>query len=590
MKSIMNWTQVIDPFNNIFLSASVALIPILVIFWALIIKKMPCHKATLLATSIAIIIAISVYGMPLKLAILSTANGALYGLFPICWIVISAIFLFNITVESGQFEIIKHFMASVTSDRRMQALLIAFSFGAFLEGTAGFGAPVAITAAMLVGLGFDHLYAAGICLIANTAPVAFGAIGIPITVVSQVTSIPEMAISQMVGRTVPIVSLMLPFYLVILMSGYKKTIEVFPAILVSGGSFALLQWFSSNYMGPALPDIIASIGSILCLIVFLKYWKPKKIWRFPKEPVPTINTDIKYTTGQILKAWSPFILLTIMIIGWGMQPIKGILNEVGQIQFKFPGLNNVIKDKNGYLIPHIYKFNYLSAAGTAILFSALISIPLLGLKFKDAIRIFLKSLNQLKFPIITIASVLGFAYILNDSGITITMAEAMANTGFLFPLFAPILGWLGVFITGSDTSSNALFGKLQAVTATSIGVDPVVTVSANAAGGVIGKMISPQSIAVAAAAGNLVGRESDLFRFTVKHSFIMLLFVCFIVLAQAYFFSWVIPKYHMITAKAASLTSNFSKGYIYLLILAIVLIAFSAIIIVMGKKNTKLKK
>lgn len=581
----MNWVQTIDPFNNIFLSAFVAIVPILVIFFALIIKKMKGYLASLLAIAFAIVIAIIVYGMPVKLALLSATNGAMYGLFPICWIVISAIFLFNITVESGQFEIIKHFMASVTSDRRLQALLIAFSFGSFLEGTAGFGAPVAITAAMLYGLGFKPLYAAGICLIANTAPVAFGSIGIPITVASQVTSIPEMAISQMLGRTLPILSIMLPFYMIILMSGYKKTIEIFPAILVCGGSYAFFQWFSANYLGPALPDVIAGIGSILCLIIFLKFWKPKNTWRFPDESAPTLNAEIKYSTGQIIKAWSPFIILTIMIIAWGMQPIKGIFNAIGQVLFEFPGLHNVISDNNGNLIPHIFKFNYLSAAGTAILLSALISIPLLGLKFKDAIRIFIQTLKQLKFPIITIASILGFASIVNDSGMTITMAKALANTGFLFPFFAPILGWLGVFITGSDTSSNALFGKLQATTANSIGVDPVLTVAANAVGGGIGKMISPQSIAIAAAAGNLVGRESELFRFTVKHSFIMLILICFIVLAQAYVFKWLIPVYNMLDIKTIALIADPSKGYAYLLILLGVLVALASAVIIMGKKT-----
>jgi lactate permease len=384
----MNWTQVIDPFNNIALSALVAVLPILFIFWALIIKKMKGYQASLFAIAIAIVIAIAVYGMPVKLALLSTANGALYGLFPICWIVITAVFLFNITVESGQFEIIKHFMASITSDRRLQALLIAFSFGSFLEGTAGFGAPVAITAAMLVGLGFNPLYAAGICLIANTAPVAFGAIGIPITVASQVTAIPEMAISQMVGRTLPILSILLPFYLVILMAGLKRTNEVLPAILVSGISFAFLQWFSSNFLGPALPDVIAGIGSIVSLVVFLKFWKPKSIWRFENEPAPTINTERIYSTGQIIRAWSPFILLTVIIIAWGMQPIKIFLILLVSYNLNFPGLHNVIIDRNGKAIAHIYKFNYLSAAGTAILLSALISIPMIGLKFTQAIKIF----------------------------------------------------------------------------------------------------------------------------------------------------------------------------------------------------------
>jgi len=581
----MNWTQIIDPFKNIGLSAMVAAVPVLFIFWALIIKKMKGYKASLFATAIAILIAIFIYGMPTKLALLSTANGALYGLFPICWIIVPAVFLFNLTIRSGQFEIIKHFMATITSDRRLQALLIAFSFGSFLEGTAGFGAPVAITAAMLVGLGFNPLYAAGICLIANTAPVAFGSIGIPITVASQVSSIPEMAISQMVGRTLPFLSVMIPFYLVILMAGFKKTMEVLPAVLVSGISFAFLQWFSSNYIGPALPDVIAGIGSIVCLIIFLKFWKAKNIWRFPNEPEPIKNSEIQYSTGQIIKAWSPFIILTIMVIAWGLQPIKAILNAIGQVQFEFPGLHNVIKDSNGNGIPHIYKFNYLSAAGTAILFSALISIPLIGLKFSDATKIFIQTLKQLQFPIITIASVLGFAYIVNDSGISKTIAQALASTGWLFPFFAPVLGWLGVFITGSDTSANALFGKLQAATAVSIGVDPVVTVAANVSGGVVGKMISPQSIAVAAAAGQLIGKEADLFRFTVKHSFIMLIFICFIVLAQAYIFSWIIPQYEMLTQNAGAAPTNFSKGIIYLLLLVSVLVAVSGLVIGLNRRK-----
>ena len=582
----MNWTQVIDPFNNIGLSALLAVVPILFIFWALIIKKMKGYQASLLATSLAIIIAISAYGMPLKLALLSTANGALYGLFPICWIIITAVFLFNITIKSGQFEIIKHFMASITSDRRLQALLIAFSFGSFLEGTAGFGAPVAITAAMLVGLGFNPLYAAGICLIANTAPVAFGAIGIPITVASQVTSIPEMAISQIVGRTLPILSVVLPFYLVNIMAGFKKSLEVLPAIIVSGVSFALLQWSSSNFMGPALPDVIAGIGSILSLMLLLKFWKPKNIWRFPNEPPPTLDTDIKYTTGQILRAWSPFILLTLFIMAWGMKPIKEVFNAIGTLQFEFPGIHNVILDKSGKGIPHIFKFNYLSASGTAILLSALVSIPLIGLKFKEALTIFKETLIQLKFPILTISAVLGFAYIVNDSGITLTIAAALANTGFLFPFFAPVLGWLGVFITGSDTSANALFGKLQASTATSIGVDPVITVGANVSGGVVGKMISPQSIAVAAAAGDLIGKESDLFRFTVKHSFIMLLFICFIVLGQAYVYNWIVPKYQMLGASAGAILPDFTKGYTYLGVFAFVVVAFAtSVFLLNGKKN-----
>jgi len=581
----MKWTQVIDPLDNIILSVLVAILPILFIFWALIILKMKGYQASLLAIVIAALIAILVYGMPVRLVVLSIGHGAMYGLFPICWLVVMAVFLFNLTVRSGQFEIIKHFMASITSDRRLQALLIAFSFGAFLEGTAGFGAPVAITAAMLVGLGFNPLYASGICLIANTAPVAFGSIGIPITVASQVSGIPELPISQMVGRTLPILSVILPFYLVVIIAGVKKAKEVLPAVLVSGISFAVLQWFSSNYLGPSLPDVIAGLGSISCLMIFLRFWKPKTVWRFANEPTPTYNADVQHTGGQILRAWSPFLILTIMVIFWGMQPIKDVLNSIGQAQFEFPGLHNAIQGADGSLLAKVFKVNYLSAAGTAILIGSLVVIPLIGLTYSEGATVFTATLNQLKFPILTIAAVLGFAYLVNDSGITLTLADALANTGILFPFFAPVLGWLGVFITGSDTSANALFSKLQYATAQSIGVDPIVTVAANVSGGVVGKMISPQSIAVAAAAGNLVGQESQLFRFTVKHSFIMLAFICCITLAQAYLFQWIIPAYEMLSRSKSIINQDVSRGYVYLIGLAILLIALSVSIITLSKKK-----
>ena len=566
----MIWKQVVDPFGNPILSVLVAAVPVLFIFWALIVKKMKGYQASLLATLFAALIAIVVYGMPVKLALLSAAHGALYGLFPICWLVVMAVFLFNLTVSSGQFEIIRHGMASITADRRLQALLIAFSFGSFLEGTAGFGAPVAITAAMLVGLGFNPLYASGICLIANTAPVAFGSIGIPITVASQVSGIPEMPISQMVGRTLPILSVLLPFYLVTIIAGFRRALEIGPAALVSGVSFAFLQWFTSNYMGPALPDVIAGLGSIICLMIFLRVWKPKTVWRFTNEPAPTI-TDVAYTSGQILRAWSPFIVLTVTIIAWGLQPVKDVLNSLGLVQFNVPGLHNTILGNDGSLLPKVFRVNYLSAAGTAILLAALVSIPLIGLTYQEGVRVFGATLNQLKFPILTVASVLGFAYIVNDSGITGTLAAVLAGTGLLFPFFAPMLGWLGVFITGSDTSANALFSKLQYVTATAIGVDPVVTVAANVSGGVVGKMISPQSIAVAAAAGNLVGQESALFRFTVKHSFYMLAFICLLTLAQAYVLNGLIPTYDMRDVKQTAAASGVARGYAYLLLLAVLL-------------------
>jgi len=521
----------------------VAALPVLLIFF-LLIRKVKGYIAGLLTMLLAILLTFIVYGMPLKLALLSALHGALYGLFPICWIIIGAVFLFNITVKSGQFEIIKNFMASITPDRRLQALLIAFSFGAFLEGAAGFGAPVAISAAMLVGLGFNPLYAAGICLIANTAPVAFGSVGTPIIIASRISDIPEMAISQMVGRTLPILSLLVPGYLVVLMAGFKKSVEVMPAIIVSGVSFAFFQWLSANYMGPMLPDVLAGLASIICMMVLLKYWKPSSVWRFDEEPMQTIDTAITYTSGQILRAWSPFIIMTIFIIAWGFQPVKDALNTIGILKLEIPGLNNAIVKPDGTpLVIKPFEFNYLSAPGTAVLIASFISIPLVGMSYSEGIRTYWSTLRQLKFPIITIVSVVGFAFVANNSGMSTTMAVALAGTGVLFPFFSPILGWLGVFLTGSDTSSNALFCKLQATTAETLGVDPVVTVGANASGGVTGKMISPQSIAIGAAAVGLVGKESDLFRFTVKHSFVFLFAICIITCLQAYVGTWIIPEY-----------------------------------------------
>ncbi len=581
----MKWTQVIDPLHNIALSAILAAVPILFIFWALIIRKMKGYRATLSATAIALLIAVVFYKMPVSLALLSTAHGALYGLFPITWIIIGAIFVFNISVKSGQFEVIKHFMASVSSDRRIQALLIAFCFGSFLEGTAGFGAPVAITAAILIGLGFNPLYAAGICLVANTVPVAFGSVGIPITVASQVSDIPEMAISQMVGRTLPLLSLLLPFYLVVLICGFKRSLEVMPAIAVTGLSFSFFQWFTSNFLGPALPDIFAGIFSMISLMILLRFWKPKTTWRFANEPPEKDTEKRSYTRGQIVRAWSPFIIMTLFILTWGLQPVKTTLDSIGMLKFDIPWLHNTIRyHDTGDLLPQTFKFNYLSASGTGMLIGAFVSLPLAGLTFKDGVTIFGATLKQLRLPILTIASVLGFAYIVNNSGMSLTIAQTLAKTGILFPFFSPILGWLGVFITGSDTSSNALFGRLQHATAGSIGVDPVVTVSANCSGGVVGKMISPQSIAVAAAAVGLAGKESDLFRFTVKHSFIILAVVCLITLWQAYAAPWIIPVYVGIGQSMGGGYTDIMPGLYYLLALALCVAAVCLAVVRSGKK------
>ncbi len=585
----MNWTQEVNPLNNIGLSAIVAAIPVIFIFWALIIKKMKGYKASLLTLVVAVLVSVFVYGMPVKLAALSTLNGALYGLFPICWIITGALFLYNVTVVSGQFEIIKNFMASITTDRRLQALLIAFSFGAFLEGAAGFGTPVAITASMLIGLGYNPLYAAGICLIANTAPVAFGSIGTPIIIASQVSDLPEMAISQMVGRTLPILSVFVPFYLVVLISGFKKTIEVLPAILVCGISFALCQWFSSNYLGPMLPDVIAGLASIISLMVLLRYWKPKSVWHFKEEPEQKTEIGLKYSKAQVFRAWSPFIIMTIMIIAWGLQPVKDTLNSLGDIKFVIPGLQNAILKPDGApLIIKPFDFNWLSSSGLAMLLAAVISMPLIGMSFKEGAKTYIATLNQLKFPFITIASVLGFAFVANNSSMSVTMAMALAGTGALFPFFSPVLGWLGVFLTGSDTSSNALFCRLQHTTSNSIGVDPLVTVAANASGGVTGKMISPQSIAIGAASVGLVGKEGELFRFTLKHSFIMLFLICVITFMQAYIITWVVPEYKIIEGSIVAHVSNNNSGFYYILFLIAALSTIAVTVVFLNRRKSKI--
>ncbi|AGA69785.1 L-lactate transport [Desulfitobacterium dichloroeliminans LMG P-21439] len=545
----MPWTQDYAALGgSLGLTALAVSIPIVFLFWALAVKGMKGYLAGLLALAITIVDVIIVYKMPVTLALSATAYGMLYGLWPIAWIVITAVYLYNLTVESGQFEVIKSSIASISNDRRLQALIVAFCFGAFLEGAAGFGAPVAITGALLIGLGFDPIKAAGLCLIANTAPVAFGAIGAPIIAAGAVTGMGDFVISQAVGRQLPFISVIIPLYLVILMAGWKSAKEVMPAILVTGISFAVAQWWSSNTLGAYLPDIISSLFSLVCTTVFLRFWKPKKVWRFPHERDKEEPVANKYTGGQIAKAWSPFVILTAMVTIWGLPGFKSLILDQLHLVLKFswPGLDGMIYKAapivaKPTVYDAIFKWDFLSAGGTAILIAAIISCFVLGIKPGKAVKVFKDTLKQLIYPVINIAAVLGFAYLANYSGLSYTLGLFFASTGAMFPVLSPVLGWLGVFLTGSDTSANALFGKLQQVTAEQIGINPVLTVAANSSGGVVGKMISPQSIAVAAAATGLVGRESELFKFTVKHSLAMLVAVIVIICLQAYVVPGMVP-------------------------------------------------
>ncbi len=544
----MSWVQHYQPLGSVGLSAFVAGIPLYILFYMLAVKRMAGHKAAFAATAAAVILSIAAWQMPVGLALDATLYGAAIGIFPIVWIVITAIWVYNMTVESKEFNIIKNSLAQITDDRRLQAIFIAFAFGSFIEGTAGFGTPVAITAAMLVGLGFTPLYASGICLIANTAPVAFGAIGIPIVVAANVSGLDMMKISAICGRQLPFLSVIVPLWLSVTMCGFKRTTEILPAVIIAGVCFAGSQFLISNFVGPYLPDIISAVVTIVGLGAFLKVWKPKNVWHFPDEPPASQRVvESEYSGGEILRAWMPYIILALMVFLWGIKPIQNVLNAIFSINIQWPGLHNeviktlpIVAENTPY--GAVFKFNFLSTPGTAILIAGLISVIFMPkYSYGQAIPCLFRTIRQLKWPIATIAMILGLAYIMNYSGMSSSMGLAFTATGALFPFFAPILGWLGVFLTGSDTSSNALFGSLQKTTAQQIGVDPHLTVASNSSGGVTGKMISPQSISVATAASNMVGREGDIFRFTLPHSLAMLCFVAVLTLLQAYALKWMLP-------------------------------------------------
>ncbi|MGZ7146750.1 L-lactate permease [Bacillus sp. BC08] len=549
------WTQVYDPFGNIWISAAVALIPIIFFFLALAVFRMKGYVAGFITVVLTILVALFAYKMPFTMAMAATGYGFLYGLWPIAWIIIMSVFLYKISVKTGQFDVIRASVLSITNDHRLLVILIGFSFGAFLEGAAGFGAPVAITAALLAGLGLNPLYAAGLCLIANTAPVAFGAMGIPITVAGQVTGIDPHKIGQMAGHQLPFLSLFVPFFIVFLMDGFKGVRQTWPALFVAGSSFAITQFITATFLGPELPDITSALVSLVSLSLFLKVWQPKEIYQSKEansEVAATTATSMpKLTVGKVVKAWSPFIILTVMVVIWSQSFFKALFAPGGALEslvFKFevPGLHNLVMKAEPIVnkpTPYeaILKFDVLSATGTAILIACIISIFILKMSAKDAVVTFKETLNELKMPILSIGFVLGFAFIANYSGLSSTLALALAGTGGLFPFFSPFLGWIGVFLTGSDTSANALFSNLQAITAQQVGVSEVLLVAANTTGGVTGKMISPQSIAIACAAVGLAGKESDLFRFTVKHSLFFVIIVGIMTYVQAYYLTWMIP-------------------------------------------------
>ena len=549
------WEQLYDPAGNLWLSSLIALLPIAFFFLALAVLRMKGWLAGTITVTIALAVALLFYRMPVAQALGAAGYGFIYGLWPIAWIIIGAVFLYKVSVKTGQFAIIRASILSVTEDQRLQMLMVGFAFGAFLEGAAGFGAPVAITAALLVGLGFKPLYAAGLCLIVNTAPVAFGAMGIPIIVAGQVTGLDAFEIGQMAGRQLPFLTIIMLFWIMAIMDGWRGIKETWPAVLVAGGSFAIAQYLTSNFIGPELPDITASLASLVCLTLFLRRWQPKRIFRFETdasaEAAAQASAAPRYSAGQIAKAWSPFLILTAMVTLWSIKPFKALFAAGGPLEswvlkLPVPGLDQLVQKMPPIVnaptaYEAVYKFDAISATGTAIMLAAVIAILYLRMPVRAAVRTFAETVNELKMPIYSIGMVLAFAFIANYSGLSATLALALAHTGKAFTFFSPFLGWLGVFLTGSDTSSNALFSALQATTAQQIGVSEVLLVAANTTGGVTGKMISPQSIAIACAAVGLAGKESDLFRFTVKHSLIFTVMVGLITTAQAYWLTWMIP-------------------------------------------------
>lgn len=548
------WQQVYDPIGNIWLSSAIAALPIAFFFLALIKLKLKGHIAATLTVGIALLVALFLYRMPIDRALAAVVYGFFYGLWPIAWIIIAAVFVYQISVKTGQFDIIRSSILSITPDQRLQMLIVGFCFGAFLEGAAGFGAPVAITAALLVGLGFNPLYAAGLCLIVNTAPVAFGAMGIPIIVAGQVTGLDSFEIGQMVGRQLPFLTIIVLFWIMAIMDGWRGIKETWPAVVVAGGSFALAQYLSSNFLGPELPDIISSLVSLVCLTLFLRVWQPKRLFRFDNAEGAVVDQTLvqqHYALGQIIRAWMLFIFLTATVTLWSIPPFKALFAQGGSLydwvfSIPVPFLDKLVAKMPpvvANITPYVavFKLDWFSATGTAIMVAAIASVIYLRMKPKDALTTLAETLKALMLPIYSIGMVLAFAFISNYSGLSATLALALAHTGSAFTFFSPFLGWLGVFLTGSDTSSNALFAALQATTAQQIGVSDVLLVAANTTGGVTGKMISPQSIAIACAAVGLVGKESDLFRFTVKHSLIFTCMVGVITTLQAYWLTWMIP-------------------------------------------------
>jgi lactate permease len=548
------WTQTYDPCGNLWLSALLATVPVVLLLGLLGGWHMRAHRAALVGLGVALGIAVTGFGMPSQLALMAALYGALFGLFPIGWIVLCAIFVYNVTVEAGQFDVLRRSIASLADDARVQVLLIAFSFGAFIEGAAGFGTPVAISAAMLIGLGFRPLQAAGLALIGNTAPVAFGALGTPLLTLAKVTDLPVDQLSMMVGRQLPFFSLLVPFWLVWTMSGWRGMLEVWPACLTAGASFAIMQFLVSNYLGPELVDVAGAVVSIAAVVLLLRWWKPRSTLRDagwgaaiagPEEKISEQHLE-QPTPQQTARALLPWAVLCGLVMIWGVPSVRAFLDGQTLLQKEIPGLHlAVVRDQPVVPTPKpeeaVFRLNWLSATGTALLFTGILSGFMLGLDARRLVRVFWLTLRSTSLSLLTISAMLALGFTTRYSGMDTTMGLALASTGFLFPFFSPILGWLGVALTGSDTSSNVLFGNLQQVTAERIGMSPILAAASNSSGGVMGKMIDAQSIVVASVATGMHGQEGTILRYVFFHSIALVLLMALFVAAQAYWLTGMVP-------------------------------------------------
>ena len=561
----MVWSHVYDPFSSPLLSTLVAMLPLVVLLGLLAGAGWSAQRSAVAGLATALGIAIGVVGMPVDAAFAAALHGAAFGLFPIGWIIVGAMFLYSLSVEAGALDVMKRSVMRLSPDHRVQALLIAFSFGAFLEGAAGFGAPVAISAALLTGAGFPALEAACLALIANTAPVAFGALGTPIITLAKVTGLDEQAISAMAGRQLPFFSLIVPAWMVWTMAGWRGLVGVWPAVAVCGASFAIVQFAMANYVGAALVDVVGGVASLVVLATFLKFWQPRSCWRFAEAAADGPASAGNDAPRAIAWAWMPWAFLSVAVFLWGLSPVKAALEgrsaapaaaaATGPLfsrgvvapEFPVPRLDGRVAKvppatrEIREIERAVYRLNWLSAAGTGIVFAAILSVPWLGISWRRAWSIWCANLARLSGPLVTIAAMLALAFVTRYSGTDVTLGLAMTRSGSMYPFFAALLGWLGVALTGSDTSSNAMFGSLQRVTAEQLGLNPVLICTANSTGGVMGKMIDAQSIVVSATATGMHDQEGAILRRVFPHSLALAALMGLLVWLQSGPLAWMVP-------------------------------------------------